>query len=206
MLRIGITGGIGSGKSTVCRIFEQLGVPVFYADQETREMYNNHPELRQKLIKEFGADMYNESELNRPALAAAVFKNPEALSRLNGIVHPYVFERFEAWCRKHSDVPYTLKEAAILFESGSYKRLHYIIGVTAPQEMRIQRVMERDHTTRAAVEDRMKNQMDQNELVSRCQFIIENDGEKSLIAQVTELHQQLLKLSAENPDPPLQGS
>lgn len=195
MLRVGITGGIGSGKSTVCRIFEQLNVPVFHADDEAKLLYQNSEMLRNALKKRFGENVYKNNVLNREYLAGLVFNNPQALSDLNALVHPLVNEQFEQWCSQHSDSPYILKEAAILFESGSASGLDFVIGVIAPAEVRIQRTMARDGISREAVQKRIDNQMNQDELSALCDFAITNDGNTELIPQVLKLHKRLKALS-----------
>jgi dephospho-CoA kinase len=202
MLRVGITGGIGSGKSTVCRIFEQLGVPVFYADRETKWLYNNNTTLRSAVIAAFGETVYSGTALNKPLLAQMVFEDAEKLRLLNSIVHPFVFELYEQWCQEHANAAYTLKEAAIMFESGSYKQVHKVIGVSAPLELRIQRVANRDGVEPKMVLARIKNQLEDEELKSRCDYIIINDGEHSLIEQVTALHLKFLSISSQSPLPP----
>jgi dephospho-CoA kinase len=203
MLRVGITGGIGSGKSTACAIFEQLGVPVFHADQETKEIYASNPLVRQQLIDEFGPEIYLNGGLNRPLLAKLVFGNPTKLQWLNQLIHPLVNAKFENWCLTKSQHAYVVKEAAILFESGSYKNLHQIIGVLAPEDLRISRVMERDGVKKSEVIARINQQMNQEELAKKCDYILHNDTEKSLVEQVLQLHKTLVNLAAANPNPEL---
>ena len=192
MLRIGITGGIGSGKSTVCDIFAHLGVPVYAADREAQRLMREDPALIASIKKAFGTDSYNGTEPNRPFLANAVFGNPEKLALLNSLVHPAVFRDFERWCvLQHA--PYVIKEAAIMFESGSYKQVHEVVAVTAPLELRIQRVMERDGSSRENILKRMQAQMPQEEVVKRAHAVINNDGTHSLIDQVMALHRLFLE-------------
>lgn len=192
MWRLGITGGIGSGKSTVCGVFETLGIPVYHADLESRQLYYL-PELKAQIIELFGASMYNGDELNRKELAAHVFSDPEALKQLNALVHPKVFAHYEQWCDLHAHFPYTVKEAAIMFESNSYTHLHAIAGVIAPLELRVQRVMQRDGVSKDEVMNRIKNQMPQDRLASLCDYTITNDGVESLIKQVSTLHIAMMK-------------
>jgi dephospho-CoA kinase len=192
MWRLGITGGIGSGKSTVCGVFETLGIPVYHADTESRQLYYL-PELRNQIIDLFGASMYNGDELNRKALAAHVFSDPNALQQLNAIVHPKVFAHYEQWCDLHSHFPYTVKEAAIMFESNSYTHLHAIAGVLAPLALRVDRVMKRDSISKEEVMKRINNQMPQERLASLCDYTITNDGVESLIKQVSKLHITMMK-------------
>lgn len=192
MWRLGITGGIGSGKSTVCGVFETLGIPVYHADTESRQLYYL-PELRNQIIDLFGASMYNGDELNRKTLAAHVFSDPNALQQLNAIVHPKVFAHYEQWCDLHSHFPYTVKEAAIMFESNSYTHLHAIAGVLAPLALRVDRVMKRDSISKEEVMKRINNQMPQERLASLCDYTITNDGVESLIKQVSKLHITMMK-------------
>lgn len=191
MIKVGITGGIGSGKTTVCRIFETLGIPVYYADDRAKYLMNNDAGLKAQLIRRFGEEVYKNNELDRPFLARQVFNNPEALKDLNNLVHPAVARDSERWQHEHSDTAYTLKEAALLYESGSYRQLDKIIVVTAPLDVRVKRVMERDGVTRQEVLDRIKNQIPEEEKVARADYVINNDGEKSLIEQVLAIHHHL---------------
>lgn len=201
MLRVGITGGIGSGKSTVCAIFESLGIPVYYADAETKQLYTKNSGLKAAVINAFGPDVYLNGNLDRAKLAGIVFSNKEKLNQLNQIVHPFVIQDFEDWCKLQSQKQYVIKEAAIMFESGSYKQLDVIIGVVAPDDVRIERTMKRDGLSREEVIQRMNKQMPTDELVKRCHFIIENNGHESLILQVLNIHKQLLELSTKADSP-----
>lgn len=197
MLRVGITGGIGSGKSTVCAVFETLGIPVYYADAETKKLYTQNSGLKAEIVKAFGPDVYFNGQLDRAKLAAMVFSNKEKLDQLNHIVHPFVLQDFENWCKLHETKHYVIKEAAIMFESGSYKQMDVIIGVVAPEEIRIQRTMKRDGLSREEVVQRINKQMPTDELIKRCRFVVENSGNDSLIIQVLNLHKKLLALSVE---------
>ncbi|MBU6323904.1 MAG: dephospho-CoA kinase [Bacteroidetes bacterium] len=196
MLRVGITGGIGSGKSTVCGIFARLGIPVYAADREAKRLMREDLALIASVKEAFGSDSYSGNEPNRPFLANAVFGNPEKLALLNSLVHPAVFRDFERWCGlQHA--PYVIKEAAIMFESGSYKQVHEVVAVTAPLELRIQRVMERDGSSREEILKRIQAQMPQEEVVKRAHDVINNDGTHSLIRQVVGLHRQFLARAKE---------
>lgn len=197
MLRVGITGGIGSGKSTVCRIFEILGVPVYYADEAARRLMNENP-LRNQIIANFGEAAYVGEELNRTWMATQVFNNPEKLALLNSLVHPVTIADADEWMKKQHS-PYTLKEAALLFESGSYQYLDYIIGVSAPVELRIARTTTRDQKSADEIRKRIDRQMDEDEKMNRCDFVLINDEKQLLIPQVIALHQQLLLLSNNRP-------
>lgn len=192
-VKIGITGGIGSGKSYVAKIFSALGVPFYDADKEAKELMNTNQEIKTTLIQEFGAGVYNtEGHLNRAYLASQVFKDKEKLDKLNTAVHPVVIQHGEEWAASQT-FPYSLKEAALLFESGSYKKLDYTILVTAPVDVRIERVMQRDAVNREDVLDRMSKQLPDDEKQKLADFIIVNDGMTPLLPQVLPLHDQFLK-------------
>lgn len=193
MLKVGITGGIGSGKSSVCKIFEVLGVPIYYADDRAKALMTTNADLIAGIKERFGEAAYLNGQLDRDYLAQQVFHNKEALAALNALVHPAVALDAARWHKEHLNAPYTLKEAALLFEAGSYKQLDKIIVVTAPKEIRIQRVMQRDNVTADQVEGRMNNQWPEEKKVALADYIIDNSGEQELIDQVMQLHQQLLK-------------
>jgi dephospho-CoA kinase len=193
LLRVGITGGIGSGKSTACHVFEKLGVPVYYADAVAKSLYAENQDLRDVLLKNYGPQVLEkDGSVSKSFLREQAFGSNEKSQKLNAIVHPFVFEDYEKWCNAHANCSYTIKEAAILFESGSYKRLHRVVGVVAPEALRIARVMARDHCSREDVLLRMQQQMPQDELVSKCHYIINNDEKQSILEQVMALHRQLL--------------
>jgi dephospho-CoA kinase len=194
VLKIGLTGGIGSGKTTIAKIFELLKVPVYYADEASKRLYHTDKELMASLKEHFGGDIYTNEELNRSKLAEIVFDNPEKLALLNSLVHPVTIKDAGEWMQQQT-TPYIIKEAALLFEAGSASELDYIIGVSAPQELRIQRVMERDKTTKEAVLNRMKRQMDEERKMSLCDFIINNDEQELVIPQVLKLHEKFLQMS-----------
>jgi dephospho-CoA kinase len=194
MLTIGLTGGIGSGKSTAARIFELLGVPVYYADAASKKLYQTNQFLRASLVKLFGEDIYAGNELNRQKLADIVFADKDKLQLLNQLVHPLTIQDANDWIKKQN-ADYVIKEAALLFESGSYAALDYIIGVYAPASLRIERVMERDGITKEHVLKRMDKQMNEEEKMSRCDFVLKNDETELLIPQVIALHQKLIHLS-----------
>ena len=195
MLKVGITGGIGSGKTTICRIFEILGIPVYYSDIRAKALMVENPKLIADIKKVFGDAAYlKDGSLNRQHIAQIAFNDKSKLAELNGIVHPAVFHDGNEWARMQKDVPYTLKEAALTFEGGGHKFLDKVITVFAPKEIRIQRVVERDKTSREAVEARINKQMPDEEKVKLADFVIYNDGEQSLIQQVLAIHKELLKL------------
>lgn len=196
MLRIGITGGIGSGKTTICKLFETLGINVYYADDRAKWLMQHDPPLKTAITEEFGEAIYSDDgTLNRKLLASIVFKDRDRLKKLEALVHPKVFEDGVNWWQEHADAPYTLRENALLFETGSYKMMDKTITVFAPEELRIKRVMNRDKVNREAVEDRISKQMDDAEKMKLADFIIYNDEEKPLIKQVYNLHEKLVNLS-----------
>jgi dephospho-CoA kinase len=157
-IQIGITGGIGSGKSTVAQLFEEMGIPVYYADSEAKELMNMDSDIKEAIIKLFGEEAYREGQLNRAFIASKVFGNETKLAQLNAIVHPKVAKHFEEWVKKQSS-KFVIKEAAILVETGGYKDLDELFVVTADENLRIQRVMKRDKVTKETVESRIKNQI-----------------------------------------------
>ncbi|PHN08412.1 dephospho-CoA kinase [Flavilitoribacter nigricans] len=196
MLRIGITGGIGSGKTTVCRIFASLGIPVYNADQRAKWLMSNDKELIEAIKSLFGPEAYYENgQLNRQHLSDIIFSEPKKREQLNAIVHPAVWQDGDRWNAEHPDAPYTLKEAALIFESGGHKHLNKVIVITAPEDLRITRVVRRDGVERAAVKARIAAQMPESEKVSRADFVIFNDGHQMLIPQVLQIHRQLIAMS-----------
>lgn len=194
MLRIGITGGIGSGKSTVAKVFETLGIPVYHADEAAKWLMENDAALRTSIQNHFGNEAYINGKLNRPFLSAVVFSNPEKLNLLNELVHPATIADAKRWMQQQH-TPYVLKEAALLFESGSAADLDYVIGVAAPESLRIKRVMERDNTTRDEVLKRMHRQIEASIKMRLCDFVIQNNEQEPVVAQVLALHEKLLLLS-----------
>lgn len=194
MLKVGLTGGIGSGKTTVAKIFEGLGVPVFYADNASKTLMSTNESIKAAIIRAFGEQAYVEGQPNRQYLASQVFKDPEKLAALNAILHPATIQYGKDWMAKQSSA-YAIKEAAIIFETGTNKELDFIIGVDAPEEVRMERVMLRDGVTRQQVKERMLRQMDASEKMKMCDFVITNDDKKEIIPQVLEVHQILLGMS-----------
>lgn len=194
MLKIGLTSGIGSGKSTVAKVFETLGVPVFYADDAAKELMNKNEELKQQIILHFGNDVYENNLLNRKNLAQKVFNNPTQLQLLNSIIHPATIKNANDWFAKQT-ASYCIKEAALIFESGSQQNLDYVIGVYAPTPLRLQRVMQRDGITKEEVQQRMSKQINETIKMRLCNFVITNDEQELLIPQVVRLHEKLLLLS-----------
>ena len=194
VLKIGLTGGIGSGKTTVAKIFEVLGVPVYYADEGAKRLMNEDENLRAAIQKQFGEDSYKNNELNRSYLAKKVFNDPLQLEILNSLVHPATINDATAWMNAQQ-TPYTVKEAALIFESGSAEQLDYVIGVYAPLQLRIKRTMERDKLTYDETVKRMSNQLDENIKMKLCDFVLTNDEQQLLIPQVIKLHRQFLEIA-----------
>ncbi|MFT6850354.1 MAG: dephospho-CoA kinase [Sphingobacteriales bacterium] len=190
MRKIGLTGGIGTGKTTVGKIFAVLDVPVYSADDRAKWLMSNDAVVRENLIKEFGGEVFSDNGLNRPFLAEIVFSNPNKLKALNSIVHPAVRNDFELWCVNQNS-SYVLKEAAILFEAGLNKSLDQVICVSADVESRISRVIGRDGVTKEQVLARINNQMDLSEIEKSSDFVIHNNPGDSLIPQVMEIHNKL---------------
>lgn len=193
MLRVGITGGIGSGKSTVTKIFSVLGIPVYDADAAAKRLMNQNNELKEKIESYFGKESYVDGKLNRTHLSSLVFNDPEKLALLNSIVHPVTIQDAADWMQQQS-APYAVKEAALIFESGSQEHLDKVIGVFAPETLRIQRVTQRDKVSKEEVENRMKRQMDEETKMKLCDYVIINDEQQLLIPQVVKIHETLLAL------------
>ncbi|MCB8995231.1 MAG: dephospho-CoA kinase [Bacteroidales bacterium] len=194
MLKVGLTGGIGSGKTTVARILSSIGIPVFYADEQARNLMESSPGLIQEIKNTFGAEVYADNKLNREVLAKIVFNNPDRLSKLNHIVHPAVHKHFLEWSLAQKDVPYLLEEAALLFETGIWKTFDYNILVVAPEEKRIERVMQRDNVSREEVIKRMNAQMRDDEKIPQADFLIFNDDLSLVSVQVLAFHKKLISL------------
>lgn len=198
MLRVGITGGLGSGKSTASAIFEMLDVPVYYADKEAKRLMSENIDLRNAIIEKFGERSFRDGHPDRSYLAGMVFNDPVKLAALNALVHPVTIADSEKWMqdRQAEGYPYVLKEAALIFESGSNIQLDYVIGVESPPELRIQRVMERDGLNEKQVKDRISRQMDEEQKMKQCDFILINDEHHLLVPQAVKLHQKLLSLAS----------
>jgi len=189
MLKIGITGGIGSGKSTICRIFEVLGVPVFDADSVAKSIMHTNRTVVTEIKKLFGEEAYDEfGHLNRGYIASLVFHNAKQLNALNAIVHPATIQAFDAWALEQK-TPYVLKEAALLYESNAYKKVDYSVLVVSPEVLRIARVMKRDNYSADQVKARILKQMPDKEKKKLADHVIVNDGKHALIPQVLDLHQ-----------------
>jgi dephospho-CoA kinase len=192
MLKVGVTGNIGSGKTMVCRIFEMLGIPVYYADTEARKLMETDPELKQAIREAFGPRSYIDDRLHRTWLADKVFSNPAQLALLNELVHPKVQASVQTWFQAQAAFPYAIEEAALLVESGGHAFLDKLILVKAPIAIRLQRVMARDHVSARQVRLRMDRQMPEEDKLALADFIIHNDNSNMLLPQVCEIHQKLL--------------
>ena len=188
MKKIGLTGGIGSGKSTIAHIFEVLNIPVYYADDASKRLLNEDEELKNKIINAFGEGAYSNGKLNREYLSDQVFNDSEKLNLLNSIVHPATIKDAAKWMQRQK-APYVIKEAALIFESGSNKDLDYVIGVKSPVELRIKRTMSRDNISAEQVHARMDKQMDEEAKLALCNYVIINDEQHMLIPQVLALHE-----------------
>lgn len=191
--QIGITGGIGSGKTVVARIFTALGIPVYNADDRAKALQEEDTDLKASIREAFGDKAYlADGRLNRSYLAEVVFRDPEKLKRINELVHPAVADDYRQWVQQHAGAPYVLKEAALLYETGSYQALDRVIVVTAPESLRIDRVLQRDkHRTREAVEAIIAKQLPEQEKIDRADFVIVNDEKQLLIPQVLDIHEVL---------------
>ena len=196
VLKVGLTGGIGSGKSTVAQIFEVLGIPVYYADVEAKRLMNEDPELRSAIVEAFGKQAYHENTLNRKYISSIVFSDRAKLDLLNSIVHPATKKDGETWMH-HQITPYAIHEAALIFEANVNERLDYVIGVSSPMELRIKRAMQRDNASREEVLERMNKQLDVETKISRCDFVLINDEQQLLIPQVLALHEKLIQLTSQ---------
>jgi dephospho-CoA kinase len=192
MLKIGLTGGIGSGKTTVAHIFEVLGIPVYYADDAAKRLMNEDDKLKQQIIQHFGEESYVDGKLNRSYLSSVVFSDVEKTKLINSIIHPATIADAELWMNKQTTA-YAIKEAALIFEAAAEKQLDLIIGVQSSLPIRMQRVMQRDNISEEAVLARMQKQMNEEEKMSRCDFVIVNDEKELLIPQVVKLHEKLLE-------------
>ncbi|MBI5857505.1 MAG: dephospho-CoA kinase [Sphingobacteriales bacterium] len=188
-LKIGLTGGIGSGKSVVAKVFETLGIPVYYADDAARKLMNADEELKKSIIKNFGEESYKNGELDRKYLSSIVFNSKEQLELLNSLTHPATIADAGAWIKKQN-APYIIKEAALLFESGADKNLDYVIGISSPLPLRIKRVMQRDGLTEKEVMQRISRQMDEQEKMKMCDYVIVNNEQQLVLPQVIELHKK----------------
>ena len=196
MMVVGLTGGIGSGKSTIAKAFAALGIAVFNSDEQAKALIATDAQVKERIIAAFGEEAYQNGEYNRAYIAQIVFNNSEKLAILNGIVHPALAKYFKRWAKEQTS-PYVLKEAAILFESGSYKDCDYIITVTAPEEVRIARVMARDHCTEAQVRARMAQQWSDAQRIALSNAVIENIDVEKVKKEVRRINNELRMTSYE---------
>ena len=199
VLRIGLTGGIGSGKSTVAQIFEVLGIPVYYADIAAKRLMNEDAELRSAITTIFGEQAYVNNILDRKYISSIVFSDPAKLTSLNSLVHPATKKDGESWMHQQT-TSYAIHEAALIFEAKVSERLDHVIGVSSPLELRIKRSMERDKVNRNEVLKRMAQQLDEDLKISKCDFVLINDEQQLLIPQVLDLHEKLITLSKQKND------
>lgn len=190
MMKIGLTGGMGSGKSTAAKIFEALSIPVFYADDESKKILETNAKVKAKLSNRFGDALFVDDQLDRAFLAAQIFNDKEALVFVNSVMHPAVAERFLVWSAEQN-APYCLKEAAILFETGSYKELDKTILVVADKEVRVSRVMKRNSWSRHEVLARMENQWEDSQKEPLADFVIYNSEKEMLTPQILKIHENL---------------
>jgi dephospho-CoA kinase len=191
MLKIGLTGGIGSGKSTVAAIFEVLDIPVYYADNVAKQLMQEDESLINSMKHNFGESCYEDGKLNRAYLSAIVFNDKSKLELLNSIVHPVTITHAEHWM-KNQTAPFCIKEAALIFESNSNKKLDFVIGVHSPENLRINRIISRDQISEIEIKARIDAQMNESEKMAKCDFVINNDEIELLIPQVLSIHQKLI--------------
>ncbi len=190
---VGLTGGIGSGKTTVAKVFKTLNIPVYNSDIEAKKLMNSNSKIKKQLISEFGNNVYVNNILNKKYLANIIFNNKQKLEIVNSIVHPVVKEHFKKWASLQTS-PYVIKENAILFESGMQKDVNSIITVISPIEIRIQRVINRDNTTYKDVNARIKNQISDEEKIKKSDFVIINDDKQLIIPQILAIHNKIIEL------------
>tara|TARA_R110002111_G_scaffold136705_3_gene202494 strand:+ start:722 stop:1312 length:591 start_codon:yes stop_codon:yes gene_type:complete len=192
MVVVGLTGGIGSGKTTILKCFQSIGVPVYIADVEAKALMNRSKIIRRKLIDLFGSDAYKDGTLNRPYLASQIFNDRSVLSKMNAIVHPKVAAHFKRWLKKQN-ADYVLKEAAIIFENNLENQYNYIITVVADEALRIQRVIKRDNSSEEKVKSIIKNQLSDAEKIKKSDFVILNNDLEDAKKQVFKIHKEILK-------------
>jgi dephospho-CoA kinase len=191
MIKVGITGGIGSGKSLICQVFLKLGIPVYSADDAARYLMDHDSEIRKNIISVFGMEIYTGEKLNRSLLAEEIFKDPDLLASINRIVHPGVGDDFARWCAHYTHLPFVIQESAILFESNAFHFFDYVILVTAPEEIRIQRVLSRPGMNREKIVRIMQNQLPEDEKIVRSHFVIKNDGISLVLPSILSVYSKI---------------
>ena len=199
MLKVGITGGIGSGKSTVCEVFKHLGTPVYHADIEARKLIDTRREIRDRLIELFGEHIYDGGKLRRDIFSDIIFNNKEALGKVNSIVHPAVSSHYLEWASAYDDRKYTLFEAAILIESGTSQLMDKIIAVTAPEKLRVSRVLDSKRFTKKIITNIIRSQLPDREKIKYAHYIIVNDGKTLILPQIMEIHNKLVNIDSCKP-------
>ncbi len=193
---VGVTGGMGSGKSVVCRVFSLLGIPVYDADTEAKLLYEKYPELKEKVKEQIGEDAIDKSgKINKKKLSEIIFNDDKKLALLNKLVHPIVKKDFTAWVEVNKGFPYLIKEAAILIESGAASQCDQVINISSPYDLRIKRLMKRDGKSKSDLEKIIAKQMSDEERSSHSDYIIYNDEVQMVIPQVLKIHQAILRLS-----------
>lgn len=191
MIRVGITGGIGSGKSLVCKVLSIIGIPVYHADDEARNLMETDPDIRRELIRLCGPDIFSGNLLNRPLMSHLIFDNNALLQAVNGVVHPAVARDFEGWCDRQTTSPYLVQESALLFESGAWERFDVVVLVTAPEALRIERVLKRPGMTVEKIRAIVKNQLAEEEKIVRSHVVFHNDGNDLILPGIVALHTTL---------------
>jgi dephospho-CoA kinase len=199
MIKIGLTGGIGSGKSVICQVFARLGVPVYYADTAARELSEADPEIRQKLTALLGSDAYTGTSLNRKKIASLIFGDKRLLASVNQIIHPKVAEDFTQWCLRQAHPAYVIQESAILFESMAYRMMDRYLTIYAPEEIRMERTLARRDMTIQKLQAIMQNQLPEQEKIRLSHHVIINDGLKPVLPQILNLHNLFLTLTPNSP-------
>jgi dephospho-CoA kinase len=195
VLKVGITGGIGSGKSIVCQVFKSLGIPVYNADQRAKDLIETDSSIRSKIVHLFGTKAYVHAEYNRKLIASKVFHNKALLEKLNSIIHPAVGEDFLIWTRKYTNSPYVIEEAAILFESGANIKMDFNVVVYADENLRISRIQKRDELRREEITSRIKNQWPAEKIRTLADWVIDNNDKILVLPQILKIHQILLQKS-----------
>jgi len=192
-LKLGVTGGIGSGKTTVCKVFSVLGIPVFSADDEAKSIQESDRDIQLKINSFAGRDLFPEGKLDRTELARLIFSNKELLEKVNSVVHPAVFRSFGEWVKKQS-TPYSIMDAAILFESGAFRLMDRIVTVVTPIDERIERLVRSKRLSREQINDRIKNQIDDESRITRSDFVIFNSENEMIIPAILGMHEEMIKL------------